>query len=228
MSLIISLIAAAALAISCAKPLKQAPWAFYLLAALVAAAGVYFTYSPLPNPVLRSVVFAIQKGQVAFALFAVVMFTGVLAQDSKARRHLGPVRAELSIMAAVLIVAHFVPYLSNYLGYAASLLTLRPSILSSLAAALVMLVLLALLTVTSINAVKRRMDAGRWKALQRLAYPFFALILLHLLGYLLIPALNGAPRAILEVVVYLLVFAAYTALRIRKALTDRASQKAPA
>jgi DMSO/TMAO reductase YedYZ heme-binding membrane subunit len=221
MSLIVSLIAATAFAVLCAKPLRHAPWVFYLLAALVAAGGIYLTYQPVSSAIIRSIVFAIQKGQVAFSLFAVVMFIGVFGQDSKARRLLNPVRAELSIIAALLIVGHFVPYLSNYLGYAASLLSLRLSILSSLAIALILLVLLVLLTATSLGAVKRRMDTVRWKAVQRLAYPFFGLIFCHLLGYLLIPALNGSGRAILGVAVYTAVFGAYTALRARRALVER-------
>jgi DMSO/TMAO reductase YedYZ heme-binding membrane subunit len=224
MSLIVSLIAAAVFAVLCAKPLRRAPWAFYLLAILVAAGGIYLTYQPVSNTIVRSVVFAIQKGQVAFSLFAVVMFVGAFGQDSKVRRLLNPVRAELSIIAAVLIVGHFVPYLSNYLGHAANLLSLRPSILGSLTIALVLLVLLALLTVTSLNAVKKRMDSGRWKAIQRLAYPFFGLIFLHLIGYLLIPALNGSMRAILGVAVYTTIFGVYALLRARRTLRDRQAE----
>jgi len=215
------MLTAVAFTVLCAKPLRHAPWVFYVLAALIAVAGVYFTYNPLPSQVLRSVIFAIQKGQVAFSLFAVVMFIGVFEKDSKVRRLLNPVRAELSIVAAILITAHFTPYLSNYLSYATSLFSLRPSILSSLLIAMAMLILLILLTVTSINVVKKRIDAGKWKALQKLSYPFFALILLHLLGFFVVPALAGSSQAILQIIVYLLVFVSYTTLRTKKALADR-------
>jgi DMSO/TMAO reductase YedYZ heme-binding membrane subunit len=223
MSLIISTIGAVLFSALCAKPLRAMPWLFYLLAVLIAVAGIYFTLSPPPNQVLRAVVFAIQKGQVGFALFVVVMFVGVFSQDSAVRRALNPVRAELSIVAAILIIGHFTLYLGNYLSLATQLFSRQPSIISSFLIALVMLVLLVILTITSFNAVKRRMDAGRWKGVQRLAYLFFGLIFLHLLGYLMIPVLGGSPGAVLNVTVYTVVFAAYAILRVRKALRDRQS-----
>jgi DMSO/TMAO reductase YedYZ heme-binding membrane subunit len=104
---------------------------------------------------------------------------------------------------------------------AGTLFSLRASIIFSLAVALVLLVLLTLLTVTSFNAVKKRMDSGRWKSLQHLAYPFFGLIYFHMLGYLLVPALEGSTRAIIGVTVYAVIFAAYTVLRVRRAVIDR-------
>jgi len=124
-------------------------------------------------------------------------------------------------MAAILIAAHFVPYINSYFGYFLRLFSLPPTIISSLIIAMVMLVLLILLTITSFNAVKKRIDAGRWKALQKLAYPFFALILLHLLGYLIIPVQAGSTTAILQVIIYLLIFISYTVLRIRRTMVEK-------
>ena len=126
-------------------------------------------------------------------------------------------RAELSILASLLIVAHFVPYISSYASYLATLFTLRISIISSLLLAVVLLALLLLLTITSFNVVKKNMKPNTWKVIQKLAYVFYAAILLHLLGYLLIPALSGSTYAILEIAIYSAVFAVYTILRLRKA-----------
>jgi DMSO/TMAO reductase YedYZ heme-binding membrane subunit len=221
MSIILSLFAVTIFSLVFCRVIKYVPWLFYILAVAIAAAGIYFTYNPAPNQILRSIVFATQKGQVAFSLFAIVMFIGVFAKDSAVRRRLNPIRAELSIMAAILIVAHFVPYLSNYFSSALNLTSLPPSIISSLTIALIMLVLLVLLTVTSFNAIKKRMEAGHWKALQRFAYIFFALIFFHLLGYLAIPALGGSLLALLNMGIYAAVFLAYTVLRIRRALLDK-------
>jgi DMSO/TMAO reductase YedYZ heme-binding membrane subunit len=221
MSLLSSLLIVTVFALACRQPLKLAPWAFYLLAVAIAVATVWLVYNSQPNPVLRAVVFAVQKGHVGFAFFAVVMFIGVSAPGSRLRLWLAPVRAELSIIAAILICAHLTPYLANYLSLAASLLSLRLPIILSLVIALAMLVLLIPLAVTSVAAVKKRMDAVRWKRLQRLAYVFFALVYFHMLGYLVLPALNGSSVAALNLGVYTLVFAAYVILRIARALRDR-------
>jgi DMSO/TMAO reductase YedYZ heme-binding membrane subunit len=226
MSLIFSLGITVVFAAIFAKPLKSCPLAFYLLAVLVCAVSIYLTYVPSSNQLVRSFVFAVQKGHVGFSFFTMVMFTGVFSRDSAIRQYLNPVRAELSIMAAILIIAHFVPYLSNYLSYSANLLSLRLNIATSLLIALVMLVLLLVLTVTSFNAIKKRMNAGKWRFLQRFAYLFYGLILAHLLGYLIIPALNGSSSAIVGVATYALVFGAYLLFRVRRSLSDKKAESA--
>jgi DMSO/TMAO reductase YedYZ heme-binding membrane subunit len=215
---------AAIFSVLCPRPLKKTPWLFYLLAAAISVGAVYLTYHPFGNQLVCSLVYAVQKGHLAFSFFTVVMFVGAFGRSSIVRRHLNPVRAELSIMAALLIVGHFVPYLSNYLSYAAGLLSLRPGILSSLAISVILLVLLAVLTVTSLNAIRKRMDGGHWKTLQRFSYVFFGLIFFHMLGYLAIPALSGSGRAMLNMGIYAAIFLIYAVLRIRRALLDR---KAP-
>jgi len=228
MSLIISLAVAIAFSAICARPLQRVPWLFYLLSLLVCGAGIYLTYNPLPYELVRSAVFAVQKGQLGFSFFVVVMFIGVFGHDSAIRRYLNPVRAELSIMAAFLMISHFVPYLINYLSLTAHLASLRPGIAASLMIALALLVLLALLTVTSFNAVKKRMEAHTWKTVQRLAYVFFGLTFFHMLGYLLTPALSGSGKAVFGVIAYTAIFLLYAVLRVRKAWADNRTDRAEA
>jgi len=221
MTLIASLLVMTALALASRPALKAAPWACYIVAAFVAAAAVFLTVNPHPSPALRVMAFAVQKGQAGFALFAVVMFIGVFEQGSWVRQWLGPVRAELSVTAAILICAHFGPYMANYLVLSAGLLGLKTSVFVSLLIAMVLLVLLVLLTATSLKAVKAKMSANAWHRVQACAYVFFALVYLHLLGYLLVPAMSGSATAPVLIGVYTLVFAAYALLRVRKALLDR-------
>ncbi|MDR1088555.1 MAG: ferric reductase-like transmembrane domain-containing protein [Coriobacteriales bacterium] len=221
MSLILSLLIMTALAAAIRTPLKRFPLLFYGLAVAVSAAGLYCTLVPSPSPLIRAFAFALQKGQLSFSLFALVMFIGVFANDSALRRYFNPVRAELSILAAILIAGHFALYLRNYLLFAGDLFSFNANILASLALALALLVLLVVLTLTSFNAVKRRMNAGTWKAVQKLAYPFFGIVYFHLLGYLLPSALSGSTSAQINLAVYSIIFITYAALRIRKALRDR-------
>jgi DMSO/TMAO reductase YedYZ heme-binding membrane subunit len=221
MSLLVSLVIAVAFTAVFHKPLQRVPWLFYILALAVCAASVYFTYSPAPNQVLRSAVFVVQKGQIGFSLFAVVMFMGVFDRGSAIRRALTPVRAELSIIASILIFGHLMPYAINYLSLALGIFSLRPPIVASLLIAVVLLVLVLVLAVTSVNFIKKRMNAERWKTVQRFAYPFFGLIFFHLLGYMVIPALGGSSEALLRVSLYFVIFVAYAVLRLRRASLDR-------
>ncbi|MDR1015474.1 MAG: hypothetical protein LBL86_10950 [Coriobacteriales bacterium] len=221
MSLIVSLVTAAALALVLRRPLSTVSASCYVAAALLGAAGTYFTLNPQPFPAMRAGVSVIQRGQLGFGLFAVVMFVGAFGKDSAVYGRLAPVRAELSIVASILTIGHFALYLGNYLRLLQGLLGLPPSVVSSLAVALVLLVLLTVLSVTSLRVVKKHMGAVGWKRLQRLAYPFFALIWLHLLGFLAVPASHGSMPALLDLCTYTLVFLAYAALRIRQALIAR-------
>jgi DMSO/TMAO reductase YedYZ heme-binding membrane subunit len=223
MSLVVSLIVAILLVAIFHKPLKFVPWLFYVFAIALCAVSIYLTFSPAPSQILRSIVFAIQKGQIGFSLFAIVMFVGVFDRNSAIRRTLTPIRAEVSILATILILGHLIPYAINYLSVFTHLFSYRLSIVSSLIIALVILVLLSILTITSIDFIKKRMNAGRWKSIQRFSYVFFGLILFHLLGYLLIPALNGSIDALIKVGVYFVIFAVYLLLRLRRIRLDKLS-----
>lgn len=221
MSQIISAAVVVAFAAAFKGALKRHPAAFYALAALVAAAGVYFTFNPNPNGAARAVAFAIQKGHLGFSMLAVVMFVGVFDRGSAVRRALGPVRGELSIMGAILMLAHIVPYLANYVSMAGAVLSLKPSVQSSLVVAVVLLVLLGVLAATSFKAVRARIDPRTWKRVQVLAYPFFLLVFVHLLGYLAVPLRAGAPDVVVGFAFYAVVFASYLVLRARRFVLDK-------
>lgn len=225
MSLLMSLVVVLAFALIFRKQIKRFPVVFYVLAAGVSAAGIYFTMTPNSNEVIRAAAFAVQKGHVGFAMFALVMFVGVFDKGSSVRRLFNPIRAELSIMGALLIIGHFALYLSNYLSMAAAIFSLQINLLISLCIAFVMLILLILLTVTSINQVKQRMTARTWKRVQLLAYVFFGLIFFHLFGYLIGSAMNGSPATLVNLVIYSVVFIAYGVLRVRKAVVDKKKEQ---
>jgi DMSO/TMAO reductase YedYZ heme-binding membrane subunit len=221
MSLIVALIMAVVLAFILRKPLSVLPIPCYVLAALISAAGIYLTINPQPILAVRAVASVIQKGQLGFGLFAIVMFVGAFGKDSVASRYFGTVRTELSIFASILIVGHFALYIGNYLRLIGGFFGLPLGVMSSLVIAFIMLVLLVLLFSTSLRIVKKNMSVLGWKRVQRLAYPFFILIWLHLFGFLAIPALNGSMAAIVNLCVYSAVFITYAALRIRQTLAHR-------
>ena len=93
--------------------------------------------------------------------------------------------------------------------------------------AVVLLALLVVLGVTSFNFAKKRMRAETWKKVQRLAYPFFMLVYVHLL-LMLAPAVPAGRhcRPNVGFAVYSAVFLAYAALRLARAAWDRKAQAA--
>ena len=170
-----------------------------------------------------------QRCLIAFGLFAIVMFIGVLPENSRARRYLLPIRGELSIIAAIFTVGHVVNYLSSYLvqfssGFSGMASTMAVSFLTSA----LLIVLLVLLTVTSFNAIRNRMNFKIWKRIQLLAYPFFALVYVHLL-LILGPSASGIEqKAFSSVLVYTVIIGCYAILRLAKAYSlrrERASSK---
>lgn len=202
------------------RAIKACPIPFYMAAALVAVAGVYLTYNSPAFEFLRGFAFIVQKGHLGFAFLTIVMFVGVMDNNSAARRALQPIRGELSIISIILMTAHIVPFLISYVSMLGRWQTLRPSITAAFATAAVVLVLFTMLAVTSVKAVKRNMSADAWRRIQSLSYVFFALVFLHLFGYLIVPAEGGSSTAMASVAYYVVVYAVYTVLRIRRAVLD--------
>lgn len=221
MSQVISLAFSVAFVALFRNAIKARPSAFYVLAAATACFGVYFTYHPVADGFVRAAAFAIQKGQVGFAFLVIVMFAGSFRDGSAVRKALQPIRGELSIVAAILMTAHIVPYVASYAGMAGALSSLKPTVIASLGIAAVVLVLLAVLSVTSVQVVKRAMKANSWKRVQWLAYVFFALVFFHMLGYMMVPVAAGSPNALAALAFYVIVYVSYAVARVRRTWADK-------
>lgn len=225
MTAIVVLAGAAVFAFACKRPIKACPAAFYALAIALDVLFVVGSYTKLPAAVYDVLFVLLHKCTLATALFAVVMYIGVFARDSRVASYLRPIRAELSIMAWLLSLGHMAIYLSSYATSLSSGLP-QTNVAVALAVALALFALLIVLGVTSFNVVKKRMTKETWKRVQLLAYPFWGLVYVHLLLMLLPSALRGGAPAQLSVAVYSVVFLGYAVLRIRRALADR--RRAPA
>ena len=68
----------------------------------------------------------------------------------------------------------------------------------SLALATALVALMAILLATSLLAVKQRLKPSAWKGVQRLAYPFYLLMYVHLALLLLPSALSGKETALVS------------------------------
>lgn len=219
MDFLLVFVCAVAAAFALRNPIKKAPVAFYILAVAVSVLFIAAEFFPMPRAVWSALFLLVQKCMLALALFAVVMFVGVLSRDSRAGRWLRPIRAELSIIAWILSLGHMAVYLASYLPRLGGVN--KGAVMISFVVALVLFALLLVLGVTSFNVVKKRMKKDTWKRVQMLAYPFFGLAYLHLMLMLLPPALHGGAAAQVSVAVYSVLFAAYALLRVRRAMIDR-------
>ena len=221
MRFVIALAISLALVWLCAKPLKRYPVPFYIGA--ITLVGLYFwgVEANVHNELWSYFQPLMQRCALAFLLFSIVMFVGVLGEKSRLRTHLMPIRRQLSILACIFAVGHVVFYGSSYIARLSTAFT--ANLAFSLTLAVVITVLMAILGVTSFQVVKHRMSASTWKGIQRLAYAFYLLIYAHLALLLAPSALAGNDVAVLSIVVYTVVVGAYVILRTRKAIADRSA-----
>lgn len=220
MTFAITLLATTAICCALRNPIRRAPWVFYLLA--VAAVVAYFAVGTSALPAWASVatLTLMRKCMLPAALFVIVMYVGVFPKGSKVRRWLQPLRAPLSIVASILVLGHMVQYFMVYAPRVLDGQAVSGNVMVSFAMAIALFALLLVLGVTSFDVVKRSMSTVAWKRLQRLAYPFYALIYVHLLIMLGPAAAIGRSGAIVGIAVYTVVFGAYLVLRVLRARAD--------
>lgn len=232
MSLIVSMIVAAVLAYGLREPLRRAPVPFYLAALAVAALAATGALSAASPVTARAAFPYLQQGIFAFALLSVVMFTSVLP-EGRLRRALRPIRGELSIIACILIAGHVAHYANPMLtrvlsgNFGATAGAFWGTVLS-----LALVALLVVLTITSFRAVRSAMRPAVWKRVQRLAYLFYGLVFCHIFAMLAPSAAAAGERALVSVVLYGAILAAYVIGRLYRAFAERGSadslQESPA
>lgn len=216
MRFLLAVVVCFALVVLLAKPLKRSPVPFYC-AALGLVALYWFGVSTNVTGVWWTCFMPLmQRCALAFLLFTIVMFIGVLGDSSPLRARLMPIRRQLSILGCIFALGHLAFYGVSYVPRLGS--AFAGNLGFSLALAAVLVALMAVLLVTSFQVVKRRMNAARWKGVQRLAYPFYLLTYVHLVLLLAPSAFAGRDTAIVSLVVYTVVVATYVVLRVRRAL----------
>lgn len=208
-------------------PIKKVPWLFYLLALALTVLFLARSLVSLP-PAIDKVFFSLmQKCIIAESLFIVVMYIGTLNVKSKVRQWLQPVRAELSIIACILALAHVTSYLGSF---GARILFSSASyngfLTASFCISCILLVLLVVLGITSFEFLKQRMHTKTWIRVQILAYVFYGLTYIHILLCLLPPALGGGITAQVSVAIYSLLFVLYAVLRLRRWSVDKRLRQA--
>ncbi|WP_302384665.1 ferric reductase-like transmembrane domain-containing protein [uncultured Adlercreutzia sp.] len=226
MRFVVALVLSFALVWLCAKPLKRCPAPFYLGA--VALVGLYLwgTGANVRGEAWSYFQPLMQRCALAFLLFSIVMFVGVLGERNPLRVHLMPIRRQLSILACIFACGHIAFYAASYVPRLTS--AFSGNLAFSLGLAALITALMAVLWATSAQRVKHTMKAASWKRVQRLAYPFYVLTYVHLALLLMPSAMAGNNVAVLSIAVYSIVMGAYVVLRLRKAAADRLAEPAAA
>ena len=225
MLLIISLIIVALFIYFLKDSLKKYANIFYIGAAVISIAVFLLEFLPMHLFVKNNILGIFAKGSLGTAMFVVVMYTGALPKGNKLIAPLMKIRGELSITAAILVLCHNFTYGMTYFR----MLFTKTSLLSAtqLAAAVISLVLIAImivLTVTSFLSVRKKMQAKKWKQLQRTAYVFYGLMYVHIMLINIPYARLGLGMYVANVVIYSIVFLGYAAMRISKAVSVKAAR----
>ena len=225
MLLIISLIIVSLFIYFLKDSLKKHAGIYYIGAAVISIAVFLIGFLPMPLFVKNNILGIFAKGSLGTAMFIAVMYAGALPKGSKLIAPLMKIRGELSITAAILVLCHNFTYGITYF----KMLFIKPEALSAtqLTAAIISLVLIIImivLTVTSFQAVRKKMQAKKWKQLQRTAYVFYGLMYVHIMLINIPYARLGLGMYVANVVIYSIVFLGYAAMRIAKAVSVKAAR----
>lgn len=225
MLLIISLIIVSLFIYFLKGSLKKHAGIYYIVAAVISIAVFLIGFLPMPLFVKNNILGIFAKGSLGTAMFVAVMYAGALPKGSKLIAPLMKIRGELSITAAILVLCHNFTYGITYF----KMLFIKPEALSAtqLTAAIISLVLIIImivLTVTSFQGVRKKMQAKKWKQLQRTAYVFYGLMYVHIMLINIPYARLGLGMYVANVVIYSIVFLGYAAMRIAKAVSVKAAR----
>ena len=206
MSLIIGIAITAIFYIVAADAIKKHPGVFYIgIYVWCGAVVMYFNLGydqKFPEWFNEYFMNIFSRGIFSTATFMVVMFLGVITKHNKLSRKLMSVRGEISMFGV-----HYFPMLFT-----------NPAAMPTrqMIAAIVTLILLAMLIplfITSFKSVRRKINGNTWKNMQRMAYPFFIGIYVHIM----VQYSADVKSHMTGIIVYTVIYACYVILRLRKA-----------
>lgn len=230
MNFLISIILTALLIFIGRKFIKKHSILCYIVTGIISLLIIIASYSgaisSFPPFIKNNIMPLFTKSTFATSIFVVVMYTGALKNGSKLMKILMPIRAELSIIASILTLAHNISF-GRY--HFVTLFTNPKSMsLNMILAAIISIILIAImipLMITSFPMIRKKMKYKSWKMLQRSAYAFYGLIYIHVMLIMLPIAKFGNLQYILNVLIYSLVFLIYATMRVNKALNKKVFNK---
>ncbi len=215
---VVSLILALLFAFGLGNQIKKYPGVFYTLSVLlVVGISIYYKTDlrdAFPEWFTTYITGPFKRGAFSTALFILVMYAGALNPKWTVTKNLYKVRGELSIIACIITLGHNFIYGTKHfpnLFFHANEMELK--YLLATVMTLILILLMLPLMITSFPAVRKKMKPQTWKKVQRLAYPFFALIYIHIMTVFL----PKASQKWLEIALYTIIFGGYAVLRVGKA-----------
>ena len=223
MSIIIGLVAAILIAWFGAGAIKKHAKIFYIGAVALSVVVVVVTWTgadlTFPALIKNNIWSVVARGALGTAIFIIVMMIGALKNGSNPMKRLMPIRAELSIIASIIILGHNFAYGKTYFVFLFTMTKYMP--LNQIIAAITSIVMIAImvpLMITSFYKIRKKMNGITWKKLQRFASVFYALTYVHVL-LLCIPLLaQGNLSYFTTIIVYSGVYVLYLYMRLKKAL----------
>ena len=226
MNLIVGLIAITLFYILFADIIKKYPVLFYMATyVLIIPVVLYYQtkfYKNMPILFTKYIMAIFHSGIFSTVTFMIVMFLGVVTTHNKYTRKLMSIRGEMSIIGCFAALCHnvafgiryFVEFFTN--ASKMNVYTKTATIIS-----LILIAMMIPLMITSFKCVRKKMKAKNWKNLQKLAYPFFYLIYVHLM----VLFMHKPEKHMLSIVLYTVIYMLYTVLRIRKCLITKKRQR---
>ena len=199
------------------KALKKKPAVLYGICILLSLVSIFYPREggiPFLDFFFKKIM---QRGVLAGSLFIWVMQAPVLPKSSSERKTIYLFRGEMAICASLITLAHNLAFGGKYFGALflgqghISLMELHAAIVSCL-----MILLLIPLTVTSFQAVRRKMQGKTWKKLQNWSYLFYLLLYLHIFFIYQGALIRGKGDYFFTLMLYSFIFGLYGFLRIRQ------------
>ena len=199
------------------KALKKKPAVLYGICILLSLVSIFYPREgglPFLDFFFKKIM---QRGVLAGSLFIWVMLAPVLPKSFSGRKTIYLLRGEMAICASLITLAHNLAFGGKYFGALflgqghISLMELHAAIVSCL-----MILLLIPLTVTSFQAVRRKMQGKTWKKLQNWSYLFYLLLYLHIFFIYQGALIRGKGDYFFTLMLYSFLFGFYGFLRIRQ------------
>lgn len=199
------------------KAVKKKPAVLYGICILLSLVSIFYPREgglPFLDFFFKKIM---QRGILAGSLFILVMLAPVLPRSFSGRKTIYLLRGEMAICASLITLAHNLAFGGKYFGALflghghISLMELHAAIVSCL-----MILLLIPLTITSFQAVRRKMQAKTWKRLQNWSYLFYLLLYLHIFFIYQGALIRGKGEYFFTLMLYSFIFGFYGFLRIRQ------------
>ena len=208
------------------KALKKKPAVLYGICILLSLVSIFYPREgglPFLDFFFKKIM---QRGVLAGSLFIWVMLAPVLPKSFSGRKTIYLLRGEMAICASLITLAHNLAFGGKYFGALflgqghISLMELHAAIVSCL-----MILLLIPLTVTSFQAVRRKMQGKTWKKLQNWSYLFYLLLYLHIFFIYQGALIRGKGDYFFTLMLYSFIFGFYGFLRIRQHRIQKESKE---